>query len=432
MQRDPFVEIDRLAMLTSADAELIEHVQAPAPIVYPQVPVYQLILEHGRTSPQRPAVSFGTSTLTYGELARRSSALAMRLRSDGIGAGDVVAICMPPCVEFLIALLAVWQAGAVYCPLDPTHPEAYRQHMLALAEPRLVLLHGSLAHMPGLEACSRVMVDELRAEAAEAVHVETGITLDSPAYQFFTSGTTGKPKGVLASHRNLAHYIHVAQQTFSFGAEDVFVSIARYTFSISLFELVSPLCVGAQLLLTQRHDVLDPERLLQLLNSVTVPHAGPSLLTAFFRFLRSNPELPQTLPHLRHVSSGGDIVTASVMEDMKRVFPQAEIFVLYGSTEISCMGTYYPVSREETQTKSLVGHCFPGVQLCVLDQRLQQQALGVVGDIWFAGAGVALGYHRQPELENGKFVDISGNRFCKMGDVGRLAASGELENVGSQ
>ncbi len=404
-----------------------------APAIYPAIPVFAIILEQALRYPKSIAVCLGDQELSYGTLLAKSQGLASLLQAEGVKKGSIVSVCLPSSPDLLVAILGIWQLGAIYCPLDPTHPESYMQHMLEQADPQIVLMHSSLSGLSCLLSRRHFLLDSLQLHSPEARFIpEDGINFDSPAYIFFTSGTTGKPKGVLSSHRNLAHYIHVAQKTFAFDSCDVFIAIARSTFSISLFALISPLCVGAKLILTERHETLDPARLLQLLSSVTVLHAGPSLLSSIFRYIRSQAQGTVTLSQLRHVSSGGDIVSASIMEEMKRVFSHAEIYVLYGSTEISCMGTYYEVSREQVQTNCLVGRPFSDVKLRILNDQLEPQEPGIIGEIAFAGPGLTLGYYQRQDLEKDKFVQIQGERYYRMGDLGRLLPCGNLEMLGRQ
>ncbi|HEY6877849.1 MAG TPA: AMP-binding protein, partial [Polyangiales bacterium] len=230
--------------------------------------------------------------------------------------------------------------------------------------------------------------------------------------------------GVLATQRNLAHYLNVARERFAFDASDVFCSLARYTFSISFFELLSPLLVGAELHLLTREDVLDPARLVSVLQKVTVLHAGPSLLTSVFRHTRA------AFSNVRHASSGGDLVGPDVVEQMKRAFPAAELFVIYGCTEIACMGTAHAIVRGERAVGHLVGRPFPDVTVRVLDEHGRTVPFGVVGEIYFAGKGVARRYLHRAELSSQRFVCIDGQRLYRTGDLGRLHEDGSLEILG--
>ena len=341
-----------------------------------------------------------------------------------------VGICIRPSLDILVGILGVWKARGTYLPLDPTHPEALIGRMLEEAQPRIVLTHSALSGLtrafPQLCFDADLGVLESRPMTSPAL----ATSLEDAAYLLYTSGTTGKPKGVVATQRNLAHYIHVAQQRYGFRGSDVFCSLARYTFSISMFDLISPLCCGGSLRIVERDDILAPERLCHALDEVTVVHAGPSLLGSLFRYIQATPAAPRSFPRMRHASTGGDLVPPAIMEDMKRVFENAEVFVIYGCTEISCMGTTYPVSRDTKATRSFVGKPFPDVVLRVLDPRRQLVPFGVVGEICFAGTGIVRGYLKQPELTAEKFAEMDGLRFYQTGDMGRLHADGNLEILG--
>jgi amino acid adenylation domain-containing protein len=382
--------------------------------------------------PEALAASFEGHTLTYGALDARSNRLAHHLIARGITPGDAVAVCVQPSLDIVVAFLAIWKAGAVYVPLDPSHPEALIANILSDVNPGAVLTQSKLRALtnPGRYAQFCFDTDSQLTEALPASVPAVNVTLNDAAYVLYTSGTTGRPKGVTARHANLAHYIHVAQQKYGFQRDDVFCSLARYTFSISLFELVLPLCCGASLRLLARDDVLAPDRLAATLSEVTVVHAGPSLLGNLFRYLRSGGSSRQTFARMRHASSGGDIVPPTLFEDMKHFFENAELFVIYGCTEISCMGCTYPVSRAQKVTRTFVGKPFPDVVVRVIDPAGHLVPFGAVGEICFAGKGVVPGYLHRPELTVEKFVEREGRRFYQTGDMGRLHPDGNIEILG--
>jgi amino acid adenylation domain-containing protein len=341
-------------------------------------------------------------------------------------------VCVLPALDIVVAFLAIWKAGAVYVPLDPTHPEALIATILDEVKPGAVLTQSNLRSLtnPKRHAQFCFDTDSQLTEALPASAPAVEVTLQDPAYVLYTSGTTGKPKGVDARHANLAHYIHVAQQKYRFRRDDVFCSLARYTFSISLFELVLPLCCGASVRLLARDDVLAPNRLARTLSEVTVVHAGPSLLGNLFRYLRSSASSRQTFRCMRHASSGGDLVPPTLLEEMKHVFENAELFVIYGCTEISCMGCTYPISRGQNVTRTFVGKPFTDVVVRVIDPAGNLVPFGAVGEICFAGKGVVRGYLQRPELTAEKFVEREGRRFYQTGDMGRLHPDGNVEILG--
>jgi len=433
--RDPAALIRQLPIMGPADLNKVAFDEASGHAEYPQEPVYATFEAFARAQPEATAATFQGQALSYAELDARANRLAHHLIAQGVGPGVPVAVCVVPSLDILVSMLAVFKAGGTYLPLDPTHPPALIATIIEEAQPRIVLTHAPLSPLTKPEQFPQFFLDT-KAGILEGLPPSTpvvagdGHPLDRAAYQLYTSGTTGKPKGVVASHRNLAHYINVAKQMYGFRSSDIFCSLARYTFSISMFELVSPLCCGGSLRLLARDEVLAPESLAGVLQTVTVVHAGPSLLGNLFRFLRTNPAAAPTFPRMRHASSGGDIVPPSIIEEMKDVFPKAELFVIYGCTEISCMGCTYPIDRAEKVTATYVGKPFPDVSVRLLDPSRNIVPIGVVGEICFSGLGVVSGYFQRPELNAEKFIELDGRRFYTTGDMGRLDASGNLEILG--
>ncbi len=427
---DPTIAVDRLPLLGPGEIRALTVEQESGTAPYPSLPVHRVFEALAQKQPTALAATFDGHRVSYGELDGRSSQLARHLVAIGVGPGVPVAVCVRPSLDVLVAMLAIWKAGGVYLPLDPTHPESFIGRMLDEARPRLVLTSAELAALTARfpQLCFDTDGHLLEKHAPTSLAIEP--SLSDPAYLFYTSGTTGKAKGVLATQANLAQYIHSAAQKYGFRSGDVFPSLARYTFSISLFELLSPLCCGGSLRILARDTVLTPERLFRALEEVTVLHAGPSLLGSLFRYLRSAPGSPRSLPGMRHASSGGDMVSPSVMEEMKRVFPNAELFVIYGCTEISCMGTTFPIPRDTKASRTFVGKPFPDVTLRVLDSNRNLVPFGVVGEIGFAGKGIVREYLDRPELTAEKFVEIDGRRFYQTGDMGRLHQDGNLEILG--
>ncbi len=404
----------------SADAEEIE---AAHPLMLQQ------FLQWAQRTPTAVAARHQQRTRTYAEVDRLSTALAHKLIASGVGPNASVAVCLKPSLDVLTAILAIYKTRGTYLPVDPSFPPVLIQRMLEEAEPRLVLTHSALAALTRASQVPQFCFDTAQLSPEDLPNLAPG-TQDDGAYLLYTSGTTGKPKGVMATQGNLAHYLGVARDRYRFGQGDCFTSLARYTFSISLFDLLLPLTCGASVCLIDREDIFSFEDLVRHLRQVTVMHAGPSLLGGLFRYLRSTSSAPKTLMNLRHVSTGGDLVPPSVMEEMKRVFPQAEIFVIYGCTEISCMGTTFPVSRQTKIMTSFVGQPFPGVEVRLLDDKQTPAAPGEVGEIFVAGPGVSRGYLKQPELTCTKFVSLENHRGYLTGDLGRLHPDGNLEILG--
>jgi len=428
----PDALVGELPLLQPQELRWLEDMCNGARHVAPSVPVHELVGQQAVARPQAVALRFREQALTYRELAQRSDQLARELLERNIGSGCPIVVCVEPAFEIVIALLGILKAGAAYVPVDPSYPSARIQAILADTRPELVITQPHLQNRLNFGGAALLLLDAGTPVGSFGIERKRLPTVDpsQPASIFYTSGTTGSPKGVVASHANLSHYLRSAQQRYQINARDLIPAIARFSFSISMFELLSPLIAGGTLLLLEREHILDPARMASSLGEVTFFHAGPSLLKGLVSYIRGHYPDFSAFSGIRHASSGGDMVPAELLERLKEIFTNAEVFVIYGSSEISCMGCTYPVPREHRITTSYVGSPFENVRVRVLDGAQQVLPAGIVGEIYFAGQGVTLGYLNRPELTAKQFIMLDGQRFYRTGDRGRLSHEGSLEILG--
>lgn len=421
-----------LPLLTQAEERQLLVDWSSGSADYPPVPVHQYIEAHAVRQPDAIALTCNQQQLTYAELNQQANRLARYLTQMGVGAETRVAVCVEPSLDISIALLAVFKAGGTYVPLDPTHPVDRLTAILEDTQPQILLTQSHL--LPNLPEITKYRFcldqDWEHIQHLPTHNLDTHISLDQTAYLVYTSGTTGKPKGVMATYSNLVNYILVAQEQFGFDRHDVMPAIARFTFSITMFELLSPLVAGGTLVVLEREHILDFKRMVQTLQQVTVAHLSPSLLRKLVAYIRDTGVDIQTFRGLKHLSSGGDMVSADLLESLKTIFPFSELYAIYGCSEISCMGCFYPVPMDRTVTKSRVGKPFKNVSVRLYDSHQNLVPVGVVGEIYFGGAGITQGYLNREELTQEKFVVINGQRFYRTGDLGRFDAEGNLEILG--
>ncbi len=433
--------IAQFPLLTEAEQHqlLVEWNSATAN--YPQIPIYQHIEAHAAQYPDAIALKFKEQQLTYAQLNQRANQLAHYLRSVGVGAEERVAVCVQPSLEIAVSLLGILKAGGVYVPLDPTFPQERLRAILEDTQAKVLFTQAHL--LPNLPAIAKRCCFQQIAQHSicldrdweiidrfPAHNRETEIDLDQTAYIIYTSGTTGKPKGVMATHRNLINYILATQEQFGFNRHDVMPSIARYTFSISLFELLSPLVAGGTLVLLEREQVLDFPRMVQTLEQLTMIHTVPSLMQRLVAYIKDKGLELQKFQGVKHVFTGGDMVPPDLLESLKNVFGNANVCVLYGCSEVSSLCANYPVPREQIVTKSRVGKPFNNVRIRLYDSHQNLVPIGVPGEIYVGGAGVTKGYLHRDDLTQEKFIAIDGQRFYRTGDLGRLGADGNIEFLG--
>lgn len=390
------------------------------------------IERHARASPDAVALRHRDRSITYGELNRRANRLAGHLVARGIGAESRVVVCVEPGLDILVALLGILKAGAVYVPLDPSYPAAHLRTIVSDTQPRLVVTDRAPRDAFPFGASPLLAMDasdELLADFSDE-NLGLPVVPSATAYVYYTSGTTGKPKGIMASYANLASYVAAARERYELTERDVVPAIARFAFSISMFELLGPLSAGGTLIVLDRDHVMNPARLSDTLREVTLFHMGPSLLRPVLEHIKAHHTDFSGFAGVRHASSGGDMVPPDVLESAKEVFPNAEVFVIYGCSEISCMGCTFQVPRERVLTKTYVGRPFDGMSVRVLNDALEQLPAGEIGEICFSGSGVVKGYLNRPDMTAAKFVQVSGRRFYRTGDLGRITGDGWLEILG--
>ena len=422
--------VAELPLLAEAETRWLDEIGRGRRRELPATLVHRAFEHRAALAPARIALRYRDRELTYDQLNRRANQLAHHLAARGLGAEARIVVCVEPGFDIAMALLGILKAGAIYIPLDPTYPAARIRAILDDTRPELIVSNGYLLERLGAVDAPVLALDAGELAALRDDNLELAIEPTRTAYIYYTSGTTGKPKGILASHANLIAYLDLARERYAIDDRDVIPAIARFSFSISMFELMSPLVAGGTLMILDRDHVLDPARMARTLTEVTFFHAGPSLLKHLLPYIERTYPDRSPFAGVRHASSGGDMVPPEVLEALKRIFTAAEIFVIYGCSEISCMGCTYPVPRDGAAEKTYVGRPFDNVIVRVLDAGLKSMPIGAAGEIHFAGAGIVKGYLERPELTAEKFVEIDGHRFYRTGDVGRMSEDGWLEILG--
>lgn len=422
--------------MTVSKIHLQEWNQAEKPLVHSyssqneseDLCIHQLFEAQVERSPEEVAVVFGVNHLTYQALNSRANQLARYLRTVGVGPEVRVGLCIQPSLELAVGLLAILKAGGVYVPLDSTYPQErltflFNQSQLAV----LLTQQQILANLPPYTGVT-ICLDSESFAKEEDTNLVNQVTAHHAAYVVYTSGTTGNPKGVVAEHGNLRNYILATQERFQFDHQEAFPCIARFSFSISLFELLSPLMVGGRAVIFTRDNVLDIAYVVSQLEHLTNLHTVPSLMRQIVNFIQEN-HLEPARYNLKRVFIGGDLIPPNLIEEMKAIFSGADIYTLYGCSEVTTLCLSYKVPTDIKFEKRIVGKPLNNVSLRLYDEQ-QLVPVGNKGEIYIGGAGVTRGYLHQPELTAQKFVTIDNERFCKTGDWGRYLPDGNIEFIG--
>ncbi|GLQ98962.1 non-ribosomal peptide synthase/polyketide synthase [Dyella mobilis] len=435
LARQPQQKLGRLDLLdTAARKQLLETWNAtsmPVPDVTLTQWLEERIARHGETS----AVICGEESLGYAALNERANRLAHVLIARGVGPEDIVAVALPRSLECVIALLAVLKAGAAYLPLEVNHPRARLREMLADAQPRALLANAALADELGGD---RIVL------ALDTPSVQTALVLAAthdprdeercrplhtahPAYVIYTSGSTGKPKGVAVAHRqivhsNLAretHYPHVASMLL----------LPSLAFDASLGAILHTLATGATLVLPEPGLEHEPRALAALVER----HRIQAWLSAPALY-RSTLETDGAQLHsLQRVVLGGEPIPAGLLErHLAEGLADAAVYNEYGPTEATVWSTVAQVTHAD-DSGHVIGRPIPNTCVYVLDGALQPVAVGVAGELYLSGEGLARGYLQRAALTAERFVAHpfeAGARMYRTGDRVRYRTDGQLEYLG--
>src|SRR5579884_1948147 len=402
---------------------LVEEWNATA-LEIPDASLHELFTRQAKRTPKATAAVCGPDSLTYAELDARSSKVANRLVALGVEPGALVGVSVERSLEMLVALLGVLKAGAAYVPVDPTYPAERQEYMLEDAGVQVVLtqarLLDRLASVPTAVALDRdwPSIEPLGAVAPAIPHDPERL-----AYVIYTSGSTGKPKGVEIPHRALVNFLTTMAERPGLSSEDVLVAVTTLSFDIAGLELYLPLLTGARVVIARQEEVGDPRALARLLaeSGATVMQATPTT----WRMLVDSGWSP-TRP-LRAFCGGEGLppaLAASLLE------LGLELWNLYGPTETTIWST---CDRVTDPGEVLIGKPIGNTSLFVLDDRLELRPVGVPGELYIGGSGLARGYRNRPELTAERFVDnphLPGERMYRTGDLARYRPDGRVEHLG--
>jgi nonribosomal peptide synthetase DhbF len=391
------------------------------------------------------AVICGNDRLTYGELNRRANRLAHLLIGMGVGPESLVGLCLDRGLDMVVAICAIQKAGGAYVPLDPEYPTARLEYMVGDAAPAVILTTGDLNHafsgsVLALDSTTTAAtLARMPAHNPSDADRRRPLHPDHPAYVIYTSGSTGEPKGCVITHRNVVRLFSATSAWFNFGPTDVWTLFHSYAFDFSVWELWGALLHGGRLVVVPKMLARSPAEFLALLadHGVTVLNQTPSAFYALLQADADNPALRQRL-RLRWLVFGGEALELSRLEDWYcRHAEQAPTLVnMYGITETTVHVSHLALDRDTARQAhgSLVGGNIPDLQIRVLDGGLEPVPIGVAGEIYVAGAGLARGYLKRPGLTAARFIadpyGAAGERMYRSGDLGRWVRPGVLEHLG--
>jgi amino acid adenylation domain-containing protein/non-ribosomal peptide synthase protein (TIGR01720 family) len=380
--------------------------------------------------PDREALRCGDEVLTYRQLDQRANQLAHYLRGQGVGRESLVGVAALRSVEMVVALYAVVKAGAAYVPLDPEYPVDRLRYMLEDAGIGLLLSHDAVIDdLPAIEGLQVLNLDRLDLSKQPVTAPVVEIHPEQLAYMIYTSGSTGKPKGAGNTHAALFNRLAWMQEAYNLDATDAVLQKTPFSFDVSVWEFFWPLMVGARLVMAQPGDHRDPALLTALIEQqqISTLHFVPSMLAAFM----AQDDL-SGCSSLKRIVCSGEALPADLARETLQRLPNAGLFNLYGPTEAAIDVTHW-TCRSEPGASMPIGRPIANLQIHILDSRLNPQPIGVPGELYIGGDGLARGYHQRPGLTAERFVASpfgSGERLYRTGDLARWRADGAVEYLG--
>jgi amino acid adenylation domain-containing protein len=395
--------------------------------------LHQLFEVQAARRPDSIALTFEQESITYQELNRRANQLANYLHRLGVGSEARVGICLERGLDLVISIYAVLKAGGAYIPLDPESPKQRLAYQAEEAQAGVLITERRWEQILPQSGARLICLDQQWDEIARSDdrNPNRGLLAENLAYVIYTSGSTGKPKGAMNTHRGILNRIQWMQQVYQLNQSDCVLQKTPYSFDVSVWEFLWPLMSGARLVVARPGGHRESRYLAELIEreQVTTLHFVPAMLSAFLE-----EEGLERCRSLRWVICSGEELGRSLQERYwDRMSAQLEN--LYGPTEAAVDVTYWSCERGSERAVVPIGRPIANTQIYILDERLEPAPVGVRGEIYIGGTGLARGYVNRPELTAERFIAHPhsvepGHRLYKTGDAGRYQADGAIEFLG--
>jgi amino acid adenylation domain-containing protein len=385
--------------------------------------------------PEAVALKFEDEEVSYEELNRRANQLGYYLRQRGVGPEVRVGLLLDRSVAMVVSILGVLKAGGAYVPLEVSAPAERLGFMLEDSGCELLLTTKKLDAPHSKEVLDLDQAwEEIASEPGTNLNIE--VNEANVAYVIYTSGSTGKPKGVMVTHGNVLRLLDATDAWFNFGSEDVWTMFHSYAFDFSVWELWGALLYGGRLVVVPYWVSRNPEAYYELLQreQVTVLNQTPSAFRQLQPLLEQSP-----VEGLRAVIFGGEALELSSLRSWYERYGEdgPQMVNMYGITETTVHVTYRLLGPADVASGrgSLIGRRIPDLELYLLDERQEPVPVGVAGELYVGGGGVARGYLNRAELTAQRFIPhpfstVAGERLYRTGDVGRYLADGDIEYLG--
>ncbi len=385
--------------------------------------IHQLFEEQTARTPDAAALVWDEKRVTYGELNEKANRLARYLRGLGVKPDVLVGICLERSIEMVVAILGILKAGGAYLPLDPAYPRDRSTFMLDNARVSIVLSQQSLLDILSIEKikviCLDTNWDAIESESPD--NLDSGVQSQNLAYVIYSSGSTGQPKGIAIAHHSTVNFIFWAHSVFSPAQLSGVLASTSICFDLSIFEVFVPLSCGGRVILAVNALYLPT---LKAAAEVTLINTVPSAIAELCR----NQAIPESV---KTINLAGEPLSPRLVEQIHQQKRDVRVFNLYGPSETTTYSTF-TLCVSNNDRSPLIGRPVSNTQIYILDTHLQPVPIGIAGELYIGGEGLAREYLNRPDLTNEKFIinPFGEGRLYKTGDLARYLADGEIDFLG--
>jgi amino acid adenylation domain-containing protein len=399
--------------------------------------LFGLFEEQVIVTPDNIALRKGSKTITYAELNKQANKLAHFLIAKEVLPQDNIGLLASRDFEMIIGMLGILKAGGAYVPIDPDYPIDRQEYIFNQSSIKLVIADNDYPLKSLLNEHTFIKISAEKLAVHKNTNPELNISSKQLAYTIYTSGSTGRPKGVMIAHHSAVNLVQWVNKTYNIGVDDNLLFITSMCFDLSVYDIFGILAAGGSIVIAGQQEIQDVKQLQKMLvqYNITFWDSVPTTMD----YLVRNIELTQpgyTCPSLKTVFMSGDWIPVDLPERIKKFFPQTQVISLGGATEGTVWSNYFPVIKTDADWKSIpYGKPIDNNFFYILNDELQPVPVGVVGDLYIGGVGVARGYAGDKEKTDAAFVpdpfnQSLGGMMYRTGDLGRMRADMNMEFIG--
>lgn len=434
---NPLRPISRLEMLSEKEKHQILYDFNNTAADFPRdMTLHEILYAQAEKTPDNIAVIYKKDHMTYREINEKSNQLARVLRKSGVKADTVVGLSVFRSFEMIIGIMGILKAGGAYLPMDPGYPQDRIEYMMHNSGAQTLLTQEVLADRFTFET-EIINIENPAIYEGDATNLSINCGPANLAYIIYTSGSTGNPKGVMVEHAGVINRLNWGSKKYPINESDIMLQKTPFTFDVSVWELFWWSFVGASVCMLEPGGEKDPESILKTVetNRISLIHFVPSMLNVFLSYVEMRVSSDR-LSTVKKYFSSGEALTIRLTDTFNRLLNKhygAELYNLYGPTEATVEVSYFDCSPKVTLKTVPIGKPIDNIHLYIMDNNMNLVPIGIPGELYIGGIGVARGYINNPALTAEKFLPdpyFPGERLYKTGDRVRWFPKGDIEYLG--